>query len=238
MLLPLAEITTITSGPKFEGAFQLAVRQSKAPRVIDALRAMAPDAGREAHILDRSAMRADAHARKASSKQSLALRKGFSTKLPLRCDGHGRPVTLHPTGGQRHDLIGICRHSSGEPCTGKCGSAALEAGGGHGRQGVLHLASRRVPSKGHRYRHPQLRGPAREPRPRSRGMSGPHLVQRLVGKLKQFRRVAVCYDKLDPHYLAFAQIASVMISLRALVTWPRCRAGARGRAAARSPRGR
>ncbi|NUB11295.1 transposase, partial [Azospirillum brasilense] len=35
-----------------------------------------------------------------------------------------------------------------------------------------------------------------------------------VGKLKQFRRVATRYDKLDAHYLAFVQIASVMVWLR------------------------
>jgi transposase len=41
-----------------------------------------------------------------------------------------------------------------------------------------------------------------------------NLVERLVGKLKQFRRVATRYEKLDPHYLAFVQIASVIVWLR------------------------
>jgi transposase len=41
-----------------------------------------------------------------------------------------------------------------------------------------------------------------------------NLVERLVGKLRQFRRVATRYDKLDPHYLAFVQIASVVVWLR------------------------
>jgi transposase len=36
----------------------------------------------------------------------------------------------------------------------------------------------------------------------------------LIGKLKPFRRVATRYDKLEAHYLAFVQIASVMIWLR------------------------
>ncbi len=39
-------------------------------------------------------------------------------------------------------------------------------------------------------------------------------IERLVGKLKQFRRVATRYDKLDAHYLAFVQIASIMVWLR------------------------
>ena len=37
-----------------------------------------------------------------------------------------------------------------------------------------------------------------------------NLVERLVGKLKQVRRVATRYDKLDPHYLAFVQLASIV----------------------------
>jgi transposase len=41
-----------------------------------------------------------------------------------------------------------------------------------------------------------------------------NLVERLVGKLKQFRRVATRYDKLAAHYLAFVQIASMMVWLR------------------------
>jgi transposase len=42
-----------------------------------------------------------------------------------------------------------------------------------------------------------------------------NLVERLLGKLKQIRRVATRYDKLDAHYLAFVlQIASVMVWLR------------------------
>jgi transposase len=41
-----------------------------------------------------------------------------------------------------------------------------------------------------------------------------NLVERLMGKLKQFRRVATRYDKLDAHYLAFVQIASVVVWLR------------------------
>ncbi len=41
-----------------------------------------------------------------------------------------------------------------------------------------------------------------------------NLVERLVGKLKRFRRVATRYEKLDPHYLAFVQLASIMVWLR------------------------
>jgi transposase len=47
---------------------------------------------------------------------------------------------------------------------------------------------------------------------------GRNLVERLVGRLKQFRRVATRYDKLAPHYLAFVQLASMMVWLRTFDT--------------------
>ena len=43
-----------------------------------------------------------------------------------------------------------------------------------------------------------------------------NLVERLVGKLKRFRRVATRYDKLAPHYLAFVRLAAVVVWLRSL----------------------
>jgi transposase len=41
-----------------------------------------------------------------------------------------------------------------------------------------------------------------------------NLVERLVGRLKRFRRVATRYDKLAAHYLAFVQLASTVVWLR------------------------
>ncbi len=62
-----------------------------------------------------------------------------------------------------------------------------------------------------------------EPPPAQRQPPGPgqaefvicdQTIERLVGRLKQFRRVATRHEKLDPHYLAFVQIASVIVWLR------------------------
>src|SRR3954447_5392051 len=87
-------------------------------RVCDQLRAMAPEAGWEAHMLDSSVIRAHAHAAgapKAGGGQALGRsRGGFSTierkaldpvaqqrrpnglrGLHLRCDARGRPATFH-----------------------------------------------------------------------------------------------------------------------------------------------
>jgi transposase len=42
-----------------------------------------------------------------------------------------------------------------------------------------------------------------------------HLIERFFSKLKHFRRVATCYDKLAANFLAMVQLASVRLWLRA-----------------------
>ncbi len=39
-------------------------------------------------------------------------------------------------------------------------------------------------------------------------------VERLVGELKQFRRVATRYDKLAATFLAFVQLAAAFVAVR------------------------
>jgi transposase len=43
---------------------------------------------------------------------------------------------------------------------------------------------------------------------------GRNVVERWWSKVKQYRRVATRYDKLDTSYLAFIHVASVMTALR------------------------
>ena len=57
-----------------------------------------------------------------------------------------------------------------------------------------------------------------------------NLVERLVGKLKQFRRVATRYDKLAAHYLAFVQLASITVWLSSFGDMAKKRSSNRRRA--------
>ena len=43
-----------------------------------------------------------------------------------------------------------------------------------------------------------------------------NVVERTIGKLKEFRRVATRYDKLASSYLAFLNVACIMLYLRLL----------------------
>ena len=191
-------------------------------RVCDQLRAMAPEAGWEAHMLDSSVIRAHAHAsgaRRTAGGQALGRsRGGFSTKLHLRCDGRGRPVAFHLTGGERHDLLGVGPlFEAGTLRTGRRGRPRWKPDAGSAdkaysaawlleafcRKGIVPV----IPSRSDQPENPDFDREVYRKR---------NLVERLVGKLKQFRRVATRYDKLDPHYLAFVQLASVMVWLRTL----------------------
>jgi transposase len=188
-------------------------------RIVDALRAMAPEAGWEAHMLDSTVVRAHAHAagaRRRAGEQALGRsRGGFSTKLHLRCDARGRPVTVHVTSGQRHDLIGVGPlFEKGALRTGKRGRprwkpGAVIADKAYSAAWLLDALRRKgivpiIPSRADQPENPDFDRQA---------YRGRNLVERLVGKLKRFRRVATRYDKLDPHYLAFVQIAAIVVWL-------------------------
>lgn len=171
-------------------------------------------------MLDSSVVRAHAHAagaRRVAGGQALGRsRGGFSTKLHLRCDARGRAVAFHLTGGERHDLLGVGPlFEQGELRTGRRGRprwkpAAVIADKGYSAAWLLRALRRKgitpvIPPRLDQPDNPDFDREVYRDR---------NLVERLVGKLKQFRRVATRYDKLAAHYLAFVQIASVMVRLR------------------------
>lgn len=41
-----------------------------------------------------------------------------------------------------------------------------------------------------------------------------HTIERLINRLKQFRRLATRYDKLDLYFLAFVHLAATVLWLR------------------------
>jgi transposase len=189
-------------------------------RVVAELRAMAPEAGWAVHLLDSSVIRAHAHAagaRQTAGEQAFGRsRGGFSSKLHLRADAQGRPVALHLTGGERHDLLGVePLFEQGVLRTGRCGRprwkpAAVIADKAYSAAWLLAAFRRKrivpiIPSRADQPENPNFDREAYRRR---------NAIERLVGKLKQFRRVATRYDKLDVHYLAFVQLASVMVWLR------------------------
>jgi transposase len=83
-------------------------------RVLEALQAEADAEGRidwDLHFVDTSIIRAHQHAAGARRTGGPGIRNealgrsrgGFSTKIHVRAEGYGKPVTFELTGGERHD---------------------------------------------------------------------------------------------------------------------------------------
>ncbi|BFL66112.1 hypothetical protein SKB0092_43950 (plasmid) [Roseomonas mucosa] len=135
---------------------------------------------------------------------------GFSTKLHLRAEGNGRPITAVLTGGERHEQIAL--------------EALLDGGAirrpGRGRP---RLRPRRVAGdKGYssptardrlRGRHirpviPSKSNQRRQPRFDRAAYRRRNLVER-----KQFRRIATRYEKRAVNYLAMVHLGMLLLWL-------------------------
>lgn len=143
-------------------------------------------------------------------------RGGFSTKIHLRAEGKGKPITILITAGQRNE------HTVFE--------ALMEAGAvkraGRGRPRIR--PDRVVGDKGYsskkNRRYLRKRGIgvviARQKRERRRGgrfdkaaYRERNVVERLINRLKQFRRVATRYEKRAVNYQAMVTIAAIVLWL-------------------------
>ncbi len=145
----------------------------------------------------------------------------MSTKLHLRTDGHGRPLVILATPGQRHEVTQLGRLLDG---------GAVRRTGPDGRPGrgrPRRRPAKLVGDKGYSYpsarRLLRRRGisaviPTRSDQGRQRSFDrvayrGRNRVERSVGRLKQFRRVATRYDKRAVNYLAWVTLAVALTSL-------------------------
>ncbi len=140
---------------------------------------------------------------------------GFSTKLHLRAEGKGKPMTFVLTAGQRHEATKL--------------EALMEQGAvkrvGRGRPklrpqrilGDKAYSSRKI------RRYLKRRGIGYTiPRRSNETRTGPfnralykerNYVERLINRLKQFRRVATRYEKRAVNFLAMVTLASIMLWL-------------------------
>jgi transposase len=144
-----------------------------------------------------------------------------STKLHLRTDGAGRPLVLLVTPGQRHEVTQLERLLEGGVVkrTGRDGRpgrgrprrrpAKLAGDKGYSFPSARRLLRRRgiravIPTKSDQRRLPSFDRMA---------YRGRNRVERSVGRLKQFRRVATRYDKRAINYLAWVTLAAAILWL-------------------------
>ena len=135
--------------------------------------------------------------------------------MHLRAEGNGKPITFILTPGQRHEATVF---------EALLGQGAVERAG----RGRPRLRPKRVVGdKG--YSHRRLREHARRrgirvtiPRRENQVRTGPfdraiyrtrNLIERLINRCKQFRRIATRYEKKAENYRAMWTIAAILLWL-------------------------
>ena len=194
-------------------------------RVLEKLHREAEAEGKldwETHYVDGTVVRAHQHAAGAvGGQEHEALgrsRGGFSTKIHLRAEGSGKPVVFILSGGERHeslylgpllDLGRVRRTGAGRPrnrplsVVGDRGYSYPSVRRMLARRGIRAVIPRRSDQRPLDRRHhfdPALY------RERNR-------VERLVGRLKQFRRIATRYEKRATSFLAMVTLAAILMWL-------------------------
>jgi transposase len=140
---------------------------------------------------------------------------GFSTKIHLRCDGNGLPITFLLTVGERHEAV-VFEQLMEQ-------GALKRAGAGRPRLRPKRLRGDPAYSSGKIRRYLRRRGIRitipRKDNERRRGKFDKTLyrqrnqVERCFNRLKQSRRIATRYEKKAENYLAMLTLASIMMWL-------------------------
>jgi transposase len=178
------------------------------------------------HHVDGSSIRAHQHAagarrpagrdRPDPAAEALGRsRGGFSTKLHVRAERGGKPLVLLVTAGQRHEQSAFTALMEG--------GAVKRAGRGRPRVRPNRVAgdkgySSRTVRRSLRQRGigaviPTKRGERRAPTFDRAAYRERSTVERLINRLKQFRRVATRYEKRAVNYLAMLTIAAILLWL-------------------------
>lgn len=192
-------------------------------RVLEALQAQDDAIGRidwEVHFVDGTIVRAHQHAAgaKGSNPTAEALGRsqgGFSTKVHIRAEGGGKPMTFVLTPGQRHESTAferlleqgaVKRPGPGRPKR-RPRRVVGDKGYSAGRiRKYLHRHAIRVTIP--RRRNERRRGPFDRAVYRLRNR-----VERLINRMKHFRRVATRYEKRAANYLAMLTVVAILLWL-------------------------
>jgi transposase len=198
-------------------------------RVLSALQAAADARGEVdwgLHFVDATVVRAHQHAAGArrhagaigGERGGEALGRsqgGFSTKVHLRADGNGRPITAVLTGGERHEQVALeallDQGAIRRPGRGRPRLRPRRTAGDKGYSSPTARA--RLRRRGIRPVIPSKRDQRRQPRFDREAYRARNRVERLINRLKQFRRIATRYEKRAVNYLAMLHIGMIMLWL-------------------------
>jgi transposase len=140
---------------------------------------------------------------------------GFSTKIHLRCDGNGLPITFLLTVGERHETV-VFEQLMEQ-------GSVQRAGAGRPRLRPKRVVGDKGYSSGSIRRYLRRRGIRltipRKDNEKHRGKFDKTLyrqrnqVERCFNRLKQCRRIATRYEKNAENYLAMLTLASILLWL-------------------------
>jgi transposase len=146
-------------------------------------------------------------------------RGGFSTKVHVRAEGGGKPMALLVSGGERHESLYVAallarghvrRPGRGRP---RVRPAQLAGDKDYSYPTVRRLLAQRGVRAVIPRRRDQRPGDRRH-RPFDRTVYRErNRVERLMNRLKQYRRIATRYEKRAEHYVAMLTIAAALLWL-------------------------
>ncbi len=196
-------------------------------RLLATLQAAAEALGRidwDLHFVDATIVRAHQHAAGARRDGADARfagealgrsQGGFSTKVHIRAEGQGRPIAITLTGGERHEQTALVEILDA--------GAVRRTGPGRPRLRPRRLAGDKAyagrPVRSHLRRRgiqpviPSKKGEPRNPFCDRESYRLRNRVERLINRLKQFRRIATRYEKRAANYLAMVVIGAILLWL-------------------------
>lgn len=202
-----------------DGTFQRLVETLARPELLDTDLASIDGSVVRAHKSAAGARKKIGQSSEESRKEQALGRSrgGLSTKLHLVCDGQGRPVSARLSAGQESEFSYAPELFRG--LGSELGFVAVAGDKGYD-SGALRsqalgqelmepvLAARKLAGKdeypGHAQGFDKLL------------YKGRNVVERLIGHLKEMRRIATRYDKLATTYLGFLHLAFLRIWFREL----------------------
>jgi transposase len=172
------------------------------------------------HFVDGSSIRAHQHAAGArgSSQEDEALgrsRGGFTSKIHLKAEGYGKPLAFLVTPGQTHeatmfesllDTGAVKRAKQGRP---RLRPERMVADKGYNSGRIRELLTRKriqpvIPVRSDQKRDEHFDRKAYRER---------NLVERLLNRFKQWRRIATRYEKRAMNYGGMLTLAAVILWL-------------------------
>ena len=131
-------------------------------------------------------------------------RGGLTTKIHLLADSFGRPVAIALTPGQTHDLTPAAALLAGQKARYVLADRAYDAR--HMREAVEAIGAEPVIPP-----NPTRKHPASYDKTRYRQRNQ---IERLVSRLKRFRRIATRYDRRAAYFLAAVQLVAALDWMR------------------------